>query len=139
MFEHELPSELVDFRKVVRSFVTKEIAPLEESARRNDLVEIPREEIKGVQAKAKSHGLWCFETPESYGGVGLDAFGAAVILEEASRHTYSSPDVGNGAFGYDPPNILFAVPNDHTEQLMEVAIQLDQFRQPPSNGTESGF
>ena len=45
-----------------------------------------------------------------------------MILEEASRHTYSSPDVGNGAFGYDPPNILLAVPNDLTDRLIKESV-----------------
>lgn len=123
MFEHELSSELTDFRQVIRRFVTKEIVPVEVSARQEDLTEIPRHVIADLQKKAKSHGLWCFETPESYGGVGLDSFGAAVILEEAARHTYSSPDVGNGAFGYDPPNILFAVETEQTDRLIKESVE----------------
>ncbi|MGW3810279.1 acyl-CoA dehydrogenase family protein [Micromonospora sp. NPDC005113] len=140
MFEHELPAELADFRKVVRTFIQREIAPLEEGARRNELMEIPRDAIAPVQKKARSYGLWCFETPEPHGGVGLDAFAAAVILEEASRHTYSSPDVGNGAFGYDPPNVLLAAPNDLTERLVresvDGAVQWAMGISEPSGGSD---
>ncbi len=108
---NELPvltEDLVMLRDTVRKFVANEIVPIEGELRRNGATAIPAEMLGPIQERARRSGLWCFETPEKFGGAGMKPLALAIAYEEAAKHTYSSPDVGCGAFGYDPPNILQA-------------------------------
>jgi acyl-CoA dehydrogenase len=100
--------EIAALCELVATFVTREILPAESDALRRGLPEIPRAVVGPLQAKARAAGLWCFETPEEYGGLGLDALAAVHVIEEASKHAFCVPDPGNGVFGYDPPNILLS-------------------------------
>lgn len=104
--EEGLSPELRILRDTIRDFVQNEIVPAEVEARRDNLSELPAKVLRELQPKARALGLWCFETPEEFGGAGLALFPFVIAYEEAAKHTYSMPDPGGGVFGYDPPNIL---------------------------------
>jgi acyl-CoA dehydrogenase len=107
----------------VRRFVEREIAPLEEDLRRDGALGIPPDIRADLQRKARTAGLWCFSTPAEFGGAGLSASQLVVVLEQAVRHTYSLPDAGDGAFGYDPPNFLLGADERQRERYLLPAVE----------------
>lgn len=123
---NELPVLSEDLRMLrdsVRRFVTNEIIPVEGELRRNGATQIPPEVLEPLQERARRSGLWCFETPEKFGGAGMGPLALAVVYEEGAKHTYSSPDVGGGAFGYDPPNILQQGTVEQQEEYIVPAVK----------------
>jgi acyl-CoA dehydrogenase len=142
LFEIAQSEELDGFAATVRAFVAREIAPVEDELRASGATGIPPDLRAGLQRKAKAAGLWCFATPAEYGGAGLTPTQLVVVLEQAVRHTYSLPDPGDGAFGYDPPNFLLAADPQQRERYLVPAVE--QGRQwfvaitEPSGGSDPG-
>ena len=80
--------------------------PLEEKLD-HDTVGLPREQLVELQAKARELGLWSLQTPEEYGGAGLSVLGQVVVAEEAAKCRMGAFFPALGAFGGNPPNIMF--------------------------------
>ena len=57
-------------QEAIRRFMRGEVIPAEDQVE-HDAYRLPDEMLAGLRAKAKSLGLWCFRTPEEYGGAGL--------------------------------------------------------------------
>jgi acyl-CoA dehydrogenase len=102
----ELPEELVMLRDTVRRFMDAHVHPVEEKLD-HDTVGLPREELVELQAKAREVGLWALQTPEEYGGAGLGVLGQVVVAEEAAKCRMGAFFPALGAFGGNPPNIMF--------------------------------
>ena len=83
-----LSTEESEIRDWVRTFVRKEIMPLEQEVltreRRNERG-LTAEELQSLQAKAKQAGFFGVHTPEEYGGMGLGAVMSALIETELGR------------------------------------------------------
>src|SRR6202022_4911457 len=72
----------------VREFVTKELLPLEAEAQRAELEgrSFPGpSDIRRLQQRAKTAGLWGLLTPEEYGGANLGLLLTALISMETSK------------------------------------------------------
>jgi acyl-CoA dehydrogenase len=142
LFEIDQSDELNEFAATVRSFVEREIVPVEDELRHAGAPGIPPETRAQLQQKAKANGLWCFATPAEYGGAGLTPTQLVVVMEQAVRHTYSLPDPGDGAFGYDPPNFLLGADERQRERYLLPTVE--QGRQwfvaitEPSGGSDPG-
>jgi acyl-CoA dehydrogenase len=142
LWEIEQDPELTEFAATVRSFVAREIVPVEDELRHAGAPGIPPDTRQRLQRKAKANGLWCFATPAEYGGAGLTATALVVVLEQAVRHTYSLPDPGDGAFGYDPPNFLLEA--DQQQRAEFLLPTVEQGRQwfvaitEPGGGSDPG-
>lgn len=115
--------EMRMLQDTIREFIEREIAPVETAARRDNATQIPRDDVRRLQSKAKEIGLWCFHTPAEYGGAGLKPFEFVLAFEEAAKHTYSNPDPGDGIFGYDPPNILHGGTAAQKERYLADTVQ----------------
>jgi acyl-CoA dehydrogenase len=102
----ELPVELVLLRDTVRRFMDTHIHPAEEKLD-HDTVGLPRDQLVELQAKARELGLWALQTPEQYGGAGLGVLGQVVVAEEAAKCRMGAFFPALGAFGGNPPNIMF--------------------------------
>jgi acyl-CoA dehydrogenase len=76
------------FRKSVRGFIEKEIAPHHEKWEKDGVVS------REVWRKAGEAGLLLANVPEAYGGGGSDFAMSAVVIEELSRSGYSGPGFG---------------------------------------------
>jgi acyl-CoA dehydrogenase len=122
-FRTDAEGELGALEETTRRFVEREIAPLEPELRRTGAVGITSDMRRGLQAKAKAAGLWCFLTPEEYGGAGLRPTQMVGVYEQAVRHTYSLPDPGDGAFGYDPPNFLLGADPEQRERYLLPSVE----------------
>ena len=77
--EHEL------FRKTVKAFIEREIAPNYERWEKEG--QVSRE----VWQKAGAEGLLMTDTPEEYGGGGADFLFSAVMIEEMSKRVFAAP------------------------------------------------
>lgn len=107
-----LTEEELATRDWVRTFVQREIQPLEAAAlrrERNGQPALTREERKALVAKARQSGFWGIQTPEDYGGMGLSAVMTALIEAELGRSFIPFQ------FGGAADNILFQA-NDAQKQ-----------------------
>ena len=77
-----------EVRDWVRTFVQRELMPLEQEVLRRERAHQPgitADELKELQLKAKESGFWGVFTPEEYGGMGLSAVMAALLEAELGR------------------------------------------------------
>jgi alkylation response protein AidB-like acyl-CoA dehydrogenase len=93
-----------EIRDWVRTFVTREIMPLEpavlERERRHERG-LTLDELRSLQDTAKAAGFFGIQTPEEYGGMGLGAVVNALIEIELGRSFVQF------RFGGEADNILF--------------------------------
>ena len=102
----ELPEELRMLQETARRFMATEVKPVDDSLP-HDAFSVPEELLSPLQAKARAAGLWCIRTPAEYGGAGLNLLGQAVVSEEAAHCRMGAYVPACGAFGRDPPNVVF--------------------------------
>jgi len=86
--DFSLSVEEREVRDWVRTFVQRELIPLEQEVLRRERAHQPgltTDELKELQLKAKESGFWGVLTPEEYGGMGLSAVMAALLEAELGR------------------------------------------------------
>ncbi|WP_326944631.1 acyl-CoA dehydrogenase family protein [Amycolatopsis sp. NBC_01307] len=86
--DFSLSVEEREVRDWVRTFVQRELVPLEQEVLRRERAHQPGltgEELKDLQLKAKDSGFWGILTPEEYGGMGMSAVMAALLEAELGR------------------------------------------------------
>lgn len=91
-------------RDWVRTFVDKEIRPLEQQVLERERRHEPglrTDELAELRNKAKESGFWGVQTPEEYGGMDLSAVLSALIEAELGRSFVQF------SFGGSADNILF--------------------------------
>ncbi|MGX7829304.1 acyl-CoA dehydrogenase family protein [Actinokineospora sp. 24-640] len=107
-----LSDDETQVRDWVRTFVRKEIAPLEPEVLRRERAHQPgltADELRELQLKAKEFGFWGVQTPEEYGGMGQGAVLTALIEAELGRSFVPF------RFGGNADNILYYA-NDEQKQ-----------------------
>lgn len=115
----ELPDELKLLRQTVAEFMAREVAPAEHGED-PDAYKLPPEKLAPLRAKAKDAGLWCLATPEEHGGGGLGMLAQALVAEEAAKCRMGAYVPACGAFGFDPPSVLFE--SGTPEQIERYAV-----------------
>ena len=104
--DFELPEELKLLKNTVRTFVDRELIPVEMNAMDGPGM---RPEVRAdLERKAKDLGLWLLDVPTEYGGQGLGLLGMVVVWEEIAR-TVALPPRGPGVFGPDVRPVLFTL------------------------------
>ncbi len=118
-----LTDEEREIRDWVRTFVTREIMPLEQTVlereRRHERG-LTLDELRSLQDKAKASGFFGVTTPEEYGGMGLGALMAALIEIELGRSFVQFK------FGGDADNILFVANDEQKKNYLEPTISGDK-------------
>jgi acyl-CoA dehydrogenase len=117
----ELPEELVMLRDTVRRFMDAHVHPIEANLD-HDTVGLPREQLVELQARARVLGLWSLQTPERYGGAGLGVLGQVVVAEEAAKCRMGAFFPALGAFGGNPPNIMFKATPEQFEKYAKPIV-----------------
>jgi acyl-CoA dehydrogenase len=107
----ELPEDLRMLQDLVRRFMETEVRPLEDTLD-HDAAGLPPEQLRPLQAKARSLGLWALQTPAEFGGAGLGALGQVIVAEEAAKCRMGAYFPALGAFGGNPPSVLFSATAD---------------------------
>lgn len=103
VMDFSLDARSEDFRQRIKSFVERELIPLEQEPGSYDEHEnIAPALLKSVQEKAKKEGLWALQMPQDVGGQGLNIVGMAACYEEMNRSIFgpvvfnsAAPDDGN--------------------------------------------
>jgi len=102
--DFSLTDEQKMIQKTVRSFVKKELIPLEAEVLRNERDGKPGisdEKIAELRSKAKNMGFWGINTPEEFGGADLGPTMTALIMMELGRTFVPF------SFGGSADNILY--------------------------------
>lgn len=118
----ELPDELRQLQKVARDFVQHEIVPAEEELD-FDAYALPDDVLADARAKARQAGIWCIASPEEYGGTDFSLLAQCVIQEEASQCRMGAYTPAGGAFGWDPPNVIFSGTDEQIQKYAVPTIQ----------------
>ena len=103
----ELPEELVALRETVRRFMVHEVKKVED-ALPHDAYLPPPEILRPLQQKARALGLWFVQSPAEFGGAGLNVLAQCIVAEEAAKCRMGAYFPAAGAFGWDPPNVIFS-------------------------------
>ncbi len=114
----ELPEELVALRETVRRFMASEVKPVEDRLP-HDAYLPPPDVLHPLQEKARGLGLWFVQSPAAYGGAGLNVLAQCVVAEEAAKCRMGAYFPAAGAFGWDPPNVIFS---GTTAQIEKYAV-----------------
>ncbi|HEV7908099.1 MAG TPA: acyl-CoA dehydrogenase family protein, partial [Pseudonocardiaceae bacterium] len=117
--DFSLDEEQKEVRDWVRTFVRKELIPLEPEVLRRERANQPgltRDELKELQHKAKDAGFWGVLTPEEHGGMGLGAIMAALLEAELGRTFVPF------RFGGTADNILFHGNEEQKERYLRPTI-----------------
>ena len=101
-----LPHEYVMLGETVRRFMEREVRPAEDKVP-HDATSLPDEVLGTLQAQAREMGVWCAQSPAEYGGAGLNLLGQCVVAEEAAKCRMGLYFPAAGAFGQDPPKVIF--------------------------------
>ena len=107
----ELPEDIRMLRDTIRRFMREVVKPLEDKLP-HDAYTLEPEPLKALQKKARDIGLWCLETPAEHGGPGLSLLGQCVAAEETAKCRMGAYIAGCGAFGFDPPNVIWKGTHD---------------------------
>lgn len=101
-----LPDEYVMLADTVRRFMEREVRPAEDKLE-HDATSLPQDELARLQGMARDMGVWCNQSPAEYGGAGLNLLGQCVVAEEAAKCRMGLYFPAAGAFGQDPPKVIF--------------------------------
>jgi acyl-CoA dehydrogenase len=118
----ELPEELVMLRDTVRRFMAAHVHPVEEKLD-HDTVGLPREQLVELQSEARCLGLWALQTPAEHGGAGLGVLGQVVVAEEAAKCRMGAFFPALGAFGGNPPNIMYKASPEQFEKYAKPIVE----------------
>ncbi|WP_433282917.1 acyl-CoA dehydrogenase family protein [Pseudonocardia xinjiangensis] len=102
--DFSLGDEERQIRDTIRTFVEREVMPLEDEVLRNERAGLPGLEpgvLRELQEKAKRAGFWGINTPEEYGGIALGAVMSAILAMEVGRTFVPF------SFGGSADNILY--------------------------------
>ncbi|MEO3388007.1 acyl-CoA dehydrogenase family protein [Mesorhizobium sp. CAU 1741] len=102
----ELPEHLVMLRETLRRFMRAEVEPVE-ARQPHDSYALPADELEALRVKARAAGLWCLASPEEFGGGGLGLLGQVIVAEEAAKCRMGAYVPACGAFGIDPPSVIW--------------------------------
>jgi alkylation response protein AidB-like acyl-CoA dehydrogenase len=114
-----LSDEEREIREWVRTFVSREVMPLEPDVlareRRNE-PGLSAPELRALQDKARQAGFFGVNTPQEYGGMGLSALMTALVEVELGRSFVPF------RFGGDADNILFFANDAQKKAYLEPTI-----------------
>ena len=118
--DFDLSGEERELRDWVRTFVRKEIMPLEpqvlERERKGERG-LPADELRALQDTARAAGFFGVQTPEAYGGMGQGAVVAALMEAELGRSFVPF------RFAGEADNILFSANEEQQERYLRPTIE----------------
>ena len=118
--DFELPEELRLLKETVRTFVDRELIPIEMTSM--DGASMRPDVRAAIEDKAKKLGLWHLDVPQEYGGQGLNLLGLVVVWEEIAR-TIAMPPRGPLVFGPDLRPILFTLTAEQKEKYLHPVLR----------------
>ena len=120
MVDFSLSDEERQIRDTVRSFISKEVMPLEQEVLRNERAGRPGDHpdvIDELRSKARKAGFWGINTPEEYGGMDAGAVMSAILAMETGRTFVPF------SFGGSADNILYAGTDEQKQRYLVPTIE----------------
>src|SRR5258705_1150503 len=118
--DFELPDELKHLKDNLRKFVDRELIPLEREVV-ND-VRLQKELPKKLRPKVDELGLWNYDVPEEFGGLGLGMMAKVIGWSEVSRTT-ALPSRALSIFGFPVNPILYTLMGPARDQYLIPVIR----------------
>jgi acyl-CoA dehydrogenase len=121
--DFSLSDEERAIRDTVRSFIRKEVEPLEQEVLRRQLRHEPGielSELRELQLKARKFGFWGLSTPEEYGGMNLSAVLQSLVWTEVGRTFVPF------RFGGEADNILYYATDEQKQEFLVPTIEGDR-------------
>ncbi|MDG6101705.1 acyl-CoA dehydrogenase family protein [Dactylosporangium aurantiacum] len=118
--DFSLSDEEKAIRDTARSFIRKEVEPLEQEVLRRERRHQPgleRGELRELQLKAKQFGFWGLSTPEEYGGMDLPAVLQSLVWTEVGRSYVPF------RFGGEADNILYFANEEQRREYLVPTIE----------------
>ncbi len=118
--DFSLSDEERAIRETARTFIRKEVMPLEDEVLRRERRHEPglrRDELRELQLKARTFGFWGLSTPEQYGGMHLPAVMQSLIWTEIG-HSFVP-----FRFGGEADNILYLCNEDQKREYLIPTIE----------------
>ena len=139
--DYELPEELRMLKETVRRFVDREIIPIEREAYQGHTLK-PDVRTR-LEDKAKEIGLWQFDVPEEYGGLGMGLLAKCVVWEEMGR-TIAIPTRGGSVFGPAVSPILYFLNDSQKEKYLYPVLSGERWgcfaqTEPEAGGDPGGM
>jgi acyl-CoA dehydrogenase len=107
-------------RETVRTFIRKEVMPLEQETLRREREGKPGlevSELRELQQRARKFGFWGLDTPTEYGGMALPAVLQSLIWTELGRSAVPF------RFGGEADNILFHANEQQKQEFLIPTIE----------------
>jgi acyl-CoA dehydrogenase len=114
--DFSIPPELGQLKDLVRTFVSRELAPLEQIVDEQDHVDPGQ--MHQLRQRAVDLGIYGFNLPSEIGGGGLSALGDVLISEEMGRTSVALAE----AIGRLPQALAFAT-EDQREWLVKPVLR----------------
>jgi acyl-CoA dehydrogenase len=121
--DFELPEELRLLKENIRRFVDRELIPLERDVV-ND-IKLQKDLPQRLRDKVEALGLWLFDVPEEFGGLGLGMMAKVVVWSEVSRTT-ALPARNLNIFGPAVSPILYTLQGEAREQYLLPVVRGDK-------------
>lgn len=118
--DFELPEELRELQANLRRFVSSELIPVE--AEVNQAEDLAPDQLAEFQKRASGLGLWHYDVPEEYGGLGMDLLGQCVVQEEIAK-TKALKFRRNELFGPNVGPILYQGDEDQIERFLKPLLR----------------
>ena len=118
--DFNLPEELQMLKDNLRRFVDTELIPIERET--NDGTEFLPGVQEKLEEKARDLGLWLFDVPEEFGGLGLGHLSKAVMWEEMAR-TIAIPARNASIFGPRVSPILYTLNDEQKEEFLYPVVK----------------
>jgi alkylation response protein AidB-like acyl-CoA dehydrogenase len=97
-----VPEPLARVVDEVRAYVAEDVLPAERDIASIEALDISSDLVQGLRARARERGIFAPQLPPEYGGLGLTAFGLALVAQECGVSMLASiglnamaPDEGN--------------------------------------------
>lgn len=114
----KLAPEIEELRDKVATLVREEVLPAEAKVD-YDAFALPPDVTRRIQDRAKAMGVWCVASPRQYGGSEMPLLAQCIVSEEAAKCRMGAYIPAGGAFGWDPPNVIF---QGSPEQIKKYAV-----------------
>jgi alkylation response protein AidB-like acyl-CoA dehydrogenase len=120
VLDFSLGDEERQVRDTVRSFIQREVVPLEPEVLRNERSGYPAldpQVLEDLRQKARRAGFWGVNTPEEYGGMALGAVMTAILAMEQGRTFVPF------SFGGNADNILYSANEEQKQRYLIPTIE----------------
>lgn len=135
-----LSDDLLALRDTIATFMRREVRPVEDRLP-HDATGVPADELAALRDTARRSGLWGMYSPAEHGGAGLSLLARSVVAEESAKCRMGAYEPACGAFGWDPPNVIFDGTPDQIERYGRPAVEAGDHRtfvavSEPSGGSD---